>query len=364
MPDLPVPQRSTPRTFFFLGLTAIAVLGAGQGCSSCASSGQSLLSIMPDGVVNDPSNLSLRRAILAFGIGQFCSQMTAHNAPLKLTEDSPIIGRFYPTSCTQQELQNGDLYVNFGGYGYAYTNLSKKLTFTSNGVVDYNQDFQKVGSTMYVYFRPRHIASSDFKTRVVEQPVASFLNSLSTLGDTFGRQLVSGKLGEGFTVIRESNGNADFGLGIIEVGKKPFHPFDVHGGSRITYENARSEVHQNERDFIGPIVVEGSGRALYVSAQLDGVQAMDLMVMRKADAEASLRLYFDYPVAGPLAGGPVVSDVVQAGIPFQHTIPVPEGTYYVLLDNTPSAGTVAPPMNPLDDRAALVNYVIQIGDAP
>jgi hypothetical protein len=334
------------------------------GCASCASSGQGLLWIMPDEVVNDPSNLTLRKAILAFGISQFCGQMTTHGAPLRMTEDSPIIGRFYPTSCTQQELQNGDLYVQFTGFGYGYTNLSKKLTFTMNGAVEYGQDFQKAGSTMYVYFRPRRVVSSEFKSHVVEQPVASFLNSLSSVGDNFGRQLVSGKLAEGFTVIRESNGSADFGLGVIDVGKRPFHPFDVHGTDRVTIENARTEVHQNERDFIGPIVVEGSGRALYLSAQMDGVQAMDLLLLRKAEADASLRYYFDYPVAGPLAGAPTVSDIVQVGIPFQHAIPVPAGTYYVVLDNTPSAGTVAPPMNALDDRAALVNYVVQIGDAP
>jgi hypothetical protein len=316
------------------------------------------------GVLNDPANRSLRRAILSFGTSEFCKQMLVHNAPLKLSTDSPVIGRFYPTNCNLQELPNGDLFVQFGGYGYGYTNVSKKLTFTTNGAVEYNQDFQLDGSTMYVYFRPRRIASSDFKSHVIEQPVASFLSSLSSIGDTFGSQLVSGKLGEGFTVIRDSSGSAEFGLGIVEVGKRPFHPFDVHGDNRITYENLRTEVHQNERDFIGPIEVKDSGRALYVMAQLDGIPAIDLLVMDKAPAEASLRYYFDYPAAGPLAGPPRVSDVVQAQLPFTHTIPVPPGVYYIVLDNTPSAGTMMPPNNTLDDRAAVVSYVVQIGDAP
>jgi hypothetical protein len=293
--------------------------------------------------------------------------MTTHNAPLKLTEDSPVIGRFYPTSCQQQELGNGDLFVQFAGFGYGYTNLSKKLTFTSNGAVQYNQDFQMgPEGSMYVYFRadPSKVVASEFRSHVVEQPVASFLNSLSSIGDNFGRQLVSGKLGEGFTVIRDSSGSADFSVGTVDVGKRPFHPFDVHGADRITYENTRTEVHQNEREFIGPIEITDSGRALYISAQMDGVQAIDLFVMDKAPAEASLHYYFDYPVAGPLAGAPRVSDIVRVQLPFQHTIAVPPGVYYVVLDNTPSAGTVSPPMNPLDDRAALVSYVIQIGDAP
>jgi hypothetical protein len=42
--------------------------------------------------------------------------------------------------------------------------------------------------------------------------------------------------------------------------------------------------------------------------------------------------------------------------------------YYVVIDNTPSAGQVAPPPAPLfgvlGDAPAVVNYAIQIGDAP
>jgi hypothetical protein len=48
----------------------------------------------------------------------------------------------------------------------------------------------------------------------------------------------------------------------------------------------------------------------------------------------------------------------------QQSIPLPKGVYYVVFDNTPTAGAVSPPNNPLDDRAAVVNYVLQIGDAP
>jgi hypothetical protein len=158
--------------------------------------------------------------------------------------------------------------------------------------------------------------------------------------------------------------NVDAVMGIVEKGKAPMHPFDVHGVDRITYENLRTEVHQNERDFIGPIEITESGRALYITANVDGVQAIDLFLMRKAEGDASLRLFFDYAQAGPLAAPPLLNDVVSAGQNFTHTIPLAPGMYYVVLENTPSAGQVSPPMNPFDDRAAVVNYVIQIGDAP
>jgi hypothetical protein len=220
------------------------------------------------------------------------------------------------------------------------------------------------GSTMYAYFRTRQVQSSNFQSRVIEQPVAAFLNQLSPIGDNFGKQLVATELQKGFTVLRESDGSADFGLGTVEKGRRPSHPFDVHGSSKVSYENTRVEIHQNERDFVGPIVIEDSGRAIYVTGGLDGLQAIDVLFMRKDDGEASLGYYINYGTAGPLAGVPFMGDVMQAAVPYTRTLPVPKGTYYMILDNTPTAGQVAPPMNPLDDRAAVVSYVVQIGDAP
>ena len=342
----------------------LLVLALGLAVQGCANCGQKALCTFR-GPINDPSNYSLRRSILSQGLSEFCHQMTTHNAPLKLTDEAPVIGRFYPQRCSQQEMQNGDLYVQFDGFGYAWTNLSKKITFSMAGAVEYDQDFRiDDDCNIYAYFRPRRVSSSNFQINKIEQPVASFLNSLSPLGEQFGRQLVSGKLGEGFTVIRASDTNVDFGLGTIPVGKHPTHPFDVHGGGRITYENLRTEVHQNQREFIGPIEITDSGRALYLTASVDGAQAIDVLVMTKQDGDVSLGLYYNYPMIGPLNANVMLSDIVMAGRPYQRTVPVARGMYYVVLDNSPYAGGVAPPQNPLADVSAAVSYVVQIGDAP
>ncbi len=345
-----------------LALFALGLAGAAAPGCNCAGSAACALR----GPINDPSNRTLRRSIMSSGLKEFCRQMTTRDAPLRMANDAPVIGRYFTTACQQSEASNGDLYVQFSGFGYAFTNISKKLTFTMSGSVQYNQDFLISDDCLaYAYFRPRNAVSSDFRINKVENPVTSFLNALTPIGENFGRQLVAGKLGEGFTVITDMDmKNPDVVLGIVEKGHKPVHPFDIHGSSRITYENLRTEVHQNERDFIGPIEVTESGRALYLTAQMDGVQAIDLLLMRKEDGDASLRLFYDYAVAGPLSAAPIMGDVVTAGQPYQRALPVPPGMYYVVLDNTPSAGQVAPPMNAFDDRAAVVNYVIQIGDAP
>ena len=147
-------------------------------------------------------------------------------------------------------------------------------------------------------------------------------------------------------------------------GQKPQHPFDVHGEGRIRYESGRTEVHQNQRDFIGPIEVKDSGRALYIDATVDGIPAVDVMVMRKEDAEVSLGLYYNYPQSGPLDAPVLTVDVAVAGRPFARAFKVPKGTYYVVLDNTPTAGQVAPPpiVTILDDHVAAVSYTVAVGD--
>ena len=53
------------------------------------------------GTINDPANRTMRRALLKKGMGDFCQQMLERNAPLRLSPDSPVIGRFFPIQCTR-----------------------------------------------------------------------------------------------------------------------------------------------------------------------------------------------------------------------------------------------------------------------
>ncbi len=318
------------------------------------------------GTINSSENKTMRRQMLQKGLGQFCQQMTTRNAPLKLAPESPVIGRFYPKDCHLKELTNGDVFVEFGGFGYAYTNVSKRMSFTMSGAVEYNQDFlvAKDECDIYAYFRTKNVASSNFAIKQIEQPFASFLNALSPIAQNFGQQLVSGKLADGFTVIHDHDNNDDFDIGLVELGKRPVHPYDVHGNNRITVENLRTEVHQNQRDFVGPITVESSGRALFFTGAMDGAQAIDLLVYGQEAGDNALALYTNYPQSGPIPATPVFTDVMPAGPGYNRTIPLGKGVYYLVLDNTPTAGPTMPVVNVFDDRAALVSYALQIGDAP
>lgn len=297
-------------------------------------------------------------------MGDFCKRMLERNAPLRLAPDSPVIGRFYPTQCASPE--GDDLYVNFAGFGYAYTNVSRKTTFTASASALYRYDFLVTEGDrcdVYAYFRTSRLDASNFAVHRIENPTANLLNQFTSMGESFGRQLVGKKLSEGFTVIHYSETNADdFGLGIVPLGQKPFHPYQVHGRDRVVYENERTEVHQNQRDFVGPIAIEDGGRSLYITAQVDGAPAVDMLIMRKPEADASLQLYYEYAQSGPLGGAPIAGDILQQGNEMKRAIPVPPGIYYVVFDNTPTAGQVGPPANSFDDRAAVVNYLIEVGD--
>jgi hypothetical protein len=348
------------RPAFWL-LASLALLGTGSGCAGC---GQCALGAL-EGPINDPSNRALRRDILAKGIDRFCGEMVKHNAPLSLQQGMPAIGRFFPRTCNQQMLQNGDLFVQFTGVGYAWTNLSKKVTFSMNGTVTYDADFLMDGCTAYAFFKTHEVKGADFQTIVIEQPVANFINQLTPMGNQFGSQLVNAQLQQGFTVILDKDQNADFGLGMIPRGQRPVHPFDLHGTNRITYENTTADVHVNQRDFVGPIVIEENNRAIYVQASLQGTQAVDVLFMNKQEADFMLDQYVRQgpatPLPGPLSLG---GDVLQQGAPYNGMRVVPPGTYYVVFDNSATAGQVAPVVNLLSDPAATISYAVQIGDKP
>lgn len=317
------------------------------------------------GTINEPDKLSMRRAMLKKAMGDVCKQMTTRSVPLRLSNDSPVIGRFYPKQC--QATDGDQLGLTFSGFGYGWTNVTKKLTFTSGGSASYKYDFQVTDGDacdIYAYFRPSRMASSEFRTYRIEAGAASFLNSFTNVGDSFGKEIVGKKLGEGFTVIAYDGKETttDFALGILPLGQKPQRQYQVRGSDRVTVENERVEIHQNQRDFVGPIVVEKEGKTIFLQGRMDGAQALDVVILRQQDAESSLLQYYEQGTAGPMAVSPLTADVMQAGVELRRSLSVAPGIYYVLFDNTATAGQVSPPNNVLDDRAAVVNYLIQIGD--
>ncbi len=352
------------RTSLFVRLCSLAFAASFVG----ASCGQSSLALLP-GVVNNPANLSLRRGIFGFAQSQICTELKKRSVPLQLRPDEPATGRFFPNSCATQELANGNIFVQFGGYGYAWTNLTKRITFDANAAIEYQHDFLMNDSSMYVYFREKSTTATTFTTRLVEQmPQAPAVGlpggTPQGFLDLVGGAVLKKELGKGFTIIRDDDGHVDFGIGIVEKGQRPSSPYTPADNGRLVLANERIEVHQNQRDYVGPFEVKEKKEALSLSVAIDGAQNVDVLVVHRGIGEAWLVNYTSQAVLGQPPAAAVLDEPITSGMVWRRTLPLPVGQYYVVFDNSAAAGRSAPPVVAGDDRAVLVNYAVEIGPAP
>jgi len=354
-----------------LALFACASLGA-----SC---GQRAVTLMP-GVVNDTGNRSLRRAIFSYAIDQLCTEMKKRSLPLRMSDPEPSIGRFFPTGCSVTELPNENLYVQVVGHGYAWTNLTGRVGFEAAAQVEYDHDFLVEGSSMYGYFRAVRTQSSTFTPLMFERSDGGVAGpALSLLGTAtsqalapLGQRILAGQLARGFTVVREGDATVAFSLGVLEKGHRPVAPFDTSRSRALVLVNDRAELHAGQRDFVGPFEITEKGRALGVTALVEGAPAADVLIVPQTVGDAWIAQYERYPQTGPAAAPPLVEDSIFAaregspGAPatsdgvWRRAFPVPPGSYYVVFDHTATAGRTSPVGTPGDPRAATVSYAVEL----
>ena len=354
---------------FLGGVFGLLLCVLTPGCPSRESVGARSITILGAGVVNNPGNKSLRFDILKFGLDNFCQEMLKGGAPLKLADDQPVIGRFFAESCQSQVLDDDtrkSFIVQFTGKGYAWTNLSGRIGFSSRGLVEYAPDFQLHDGAMYVYFRPRMIDATGFQVMLFESPMARAGAAMTGVNpDELGRQIVDGQLRRGFTVIRYgSGGETDFGMGVIAKGEKPFKPFQIETEDKRVLSNDRTEVHAGQQDFVGAFDVADDDQALYLTLSLDGADAVDVLLLPKVQGDAMLSGYMTQAGGAALTAPGLLDEPLVAGQLWKRYVSVPKGRYYVVLDNSGAAGRSAPPATRLDDRAAKVDYLVMVGEKP
>jgi hypothetical protein len=345
----------------------LCIIGLVFGCGR-EKLGSGAISVLSSGVINNPSNKSLRFDLLKFGLEQFCSEMQRRGLPLKMRDGDPNIGRFSATSCQSQVIDESNrqtILIRFAGRGFAWTNVTQRVGFESQGLIEYSPDFRMQGDAMYIYFRPRNVDATSFKTLLVESVVATAGIGLTGIRpDDLGKSVVDAQLKRGFTVIRYSDrGETELGMGIVPLGQHPFRPFQIRQSERVTLDNDRTEVHSGQQDYIGGINVDDDDQALYITATVDGAPAVDLLLVPKSQGDALLNTYTS--VSGPAVppNAPFAA-VVQAGQTLQQYVPLPRGTYTLLLDHSHALGQVSPPQVGLDDRAARLDYLVQVGSRP
>ena len=329
-----------------------------------ASCGPSVLGLMP-GVLNDPQNLSLRRSLLASGLAHVCEEVSSRSMPLRFRDEDPVAGRFFPTTCAARELPSGDLYLQLAGQGYVWTDRSLRLGFGAGAAIAYDTDFLLDGATMYVYFRPRASDPPRFSTRFVEDAQVTMLSGMigkqggQTLPDRIGTQIMAATLARGFTVIRDPSGGIEYGVGVVAPGARPPEAYRGLDRDRPVLANERVDVHQNQRDFAGPFEVP-AGKELGLLISVAGAPAVDVLLVPRAVGDAWLATYTNQPTTTQPPGQPLLDDVVVAGSAYHRSLAVPPGSYYLVLDNTPTAGRTSLPPYPRNDHAAVVSYAVDL----
>lgn len=348
-------------------LPGIAILVSGVLSAGCPSKETLAFAVVADGVINDPANKSLRFDLLKFGLDQFCLEMTNRGAPLKLGDEMPTAGRFFAASCQHQILDTEgrkSLVVQYSGTGYGWTNVSGRIGFQASGLVEYAPDFQVHEDAMYIYFRPQEIDASSFKTLMVESAVVKTGLSMTQIDpDEVGTRIVRGQLQRGFTVIRHnSQGETDFGMGLIPKGQVPEKPYLVETTNRTNLVNDTTEVHSGQQDYIGNFEVSDDDEVLFLTAQLDGTPTVDIALVPKAGSAQMLEQYVKNPGAATLLMPPLLQEAVVQGTPWQRSIKLAQGSYALVIDNSDRLGQSTPPLRPLDSPAH-VSYLVQRGEA-
>ncbi len=339
------------------------------GLSLAAACGPQGLSILP-GIINDPANRSLRKALLGYVTDNLCQEVQGRSVPLRLRRDDPATGRFFATACRAERSPRDQLVVTLDGHGYAWTNVTGRVGFRAAATVRYDHDFRIVEDRMYVYFRQRQTYQTRFEPTVVTGGAHGVLGAgvHATLGTTMqvavkqlGGRILREQIAQGFTVIRESSGGVRVVFGLVEAGTQPLVPFAYRGeGLRF---NDRSELHQGQRDYLGPITIERAEQQLHMDARLEGAAAVDVLLVPQSVVKPWLAAYEGQPRATPPPAAVPIDDVLPAsrnsGV-WRRAWDVPRGVYFIVLDHTIAAGRTSLPQARLDDRAALVSYAVRV----
>ena len=330
-----------------------------------------------DSVIN--SSPWLRWQVFAnFGASKVCEEMTKRGAllsvPVPVPGFPPAVGRFYPQSCQSSiNDEQRTLTIWLSGNGYGWTPATQKMSFECSVAVEYKPDFHKDGDTIYVWFDPVNTPPPQFKIVHVEQAATNLalrLYPMEWFASQMAQSFVTTQLAKGFTVIREDDQD-DFSLGKLSVGQHPVHPWEAEGNNRFTFANETTEIRGLQQDFLGPYDVDEKNRALYLKMQVTG-PPVDVFVVPK-DTGHAWRM--QYQASSPPGGPPAGASIIQAAQTpasgfFEGWVTVPRGSYYVVIDNSASAGMVAPPrklptpFDPSVAQAATISYLVQMGDRP
>jgi hypothetical protein len=348
-----VPRR-TPRCPAGAALSLVALVALSSSLSGCT------------GIINNNPELRWKLFSL-FGASKICPEMLKRGVAIRLQERSPAIGRFFPMQCTHSvDDSRQTVTVSVAGTGYGYMLPAKRVGFSLTASVEYRPDFVIAGDDLYLWAKlNRMVDGPRFQLGYVENPivdVAANVPPFGSIANFLGNQVVAGAMTQGFTVIHNEDKGDDFTLGIISPPERPHHPFQVTSSERFTFANETVDVQGNERDFVGPFEIANAGQSLYLTLSVQG-PAIDVMIVDKATGDLWRDMYQTGKPLGPPPGPVLGGGPLQPGPVDNRRYQLPPGLYYLVIDNTPYAGSVSPVgslFNPLNGTKAQVSYVAQL----
>ncbi|HEY6726322.1 MAG TPA: hypothetical protein VI197_19940 [Polyangiaceae bacterium] len=302
-----------------------------------------------------------------FGADQLCPEMLKRGAPLKLTPNGNTIGRFYPNQCRHELNQQAQtVTVYFGGSGLAWTPIAGRVGFSASAAVEYRMDFYLGDDADYIWARTNRIVQGpDFQVGSVENKVVDWATKtpVGYLANTFGGQIVSSHLTNGFTVVRTEAGD-EFTLGHLSPPQRPQKPFDTSATERYVFMNETTEVQVNQIDMLGPFEVAKNSQSLFLRLRSSG-PPIDVQVIHRGVGDLwRSGLQLGAPLAPPTQP-PIATFTLQPGPEIQQRFKLGPGQYYVVLDNSSAVGSVNPPWNPLATMgasAAVVSYTAELAE--
>lgn len=302
-----------------------------------------------------------------FGAQRLCPEMLSRSAPLRIAPNPNTLGRLFPASCqTTVNDASQTVTLSFSGSGFAWTPVAGRVAFSVMASVEYRMDFYLADEAVYIFARPaRTVLGPTFQVTSVENRLVNWAaqGPAGYLMNSFGGQIVSGELANGFTVVHTDEGDS-FALGQLTPPARPAQPFNTSEG-RYAIVNETSEVHADQLDFLGPLTVATNDQALFVRLVSSG-PAVDVLLIRRGTGDLWRQGLQNGMLLGPPPEPPITVFPLMPGAELRQRFPLPAGQYYLALDNSARVGLTNPPFNPLGvlgQNTATVSAAIELGDA-
>ena len=301
-----------------------------------------------------------------YGASQICPEMLKRSTPLRLAAGGNVVGRFFPEQCSVAVNDSSQtVTIDFSGSGHGWTPVAGRVGFWAGAAIEYKMDFYLDDDATYVWARvSRILKGPEFKMTAIEYKLANFAaqGPAGYLLNTFGAELMTSQLTQGFTVVNGEDGNL-FTLGHLTPPNRSPGPF-VRGADRYLFASEVTEVRSEQVDFLGPLSIESAGQALFLRLQVTG-PAIDVLVVSRSNGDVWRRGLQQGSPLGPPPEPALTAWSVQPGGEQRQTLRLPAGQYYVVLDNSARVGSVNPPWNPLGvvgGNTAVVSYHADRGE--